>query len=134
MADLSFQPGAILVEAGTVLPTAMLLESGTSSTSWSSVSDPDSVGLQAQLTKAGWTLFFMAGTIHKWAFGFDETKRVHSAIGQIIKAVQDQKCNCLEITHLVTKAFLGIPYVSITAHARHIQNGCQFRGHEVGAK
>jgi hypothetical protein len=128
MAAQSFQPGAILVESGTILPAAMLLEPDTLLCTWRSVSDPEHVGLPAQLTKAGWTLFFMTGAIHKWAFGFDETKRVHAAVGRIIKDVQDQKCNCLEITHLVTKAFLGIPYVSITAHARHIQTGCQFRG------
>jgi uncharacterized protein YjbJ (UPF0337 family) len=31
------------------------------------------------------------------------------------------------VSHLLKKHFLGIPYVSIAAHPRHIQEGCQIR-------
>jgi hypothetical protein len=125
---MTFQSGAILVEDGTTLPGDMSLQSSPFSPSWRSVPDVDSEGLDAQLGKAGWTLFYMAGAIHKHAFGFDEDKRVRAAVSRVIRDVQSEKCNCLEITGLTTKAFLGIPYVSVTAHARHIQDGTQFRG------
>lgn len=128
MAIPSLQPGTILVEAGTSLPDAMCLQQGAPSGTWRPVSNPDGVGLQARLTTAGWTLFYMAGAIHRRAFGFDEAQRVNAAVAGIISDVRHQNCNSLEITHVATKAFLGIPYVSITAHARHIQDGCQFRG------
>jgi hypothetical protein len=70
----------------------------------------------------------MAGSVKKHAFGMDEEARVRTAVGRVIKDVQAQKCNCVEITHVATKSFLGLPYVSITAHARHIQGGTQFNG------
>ena len=70
----------------------------------------------------------MAGDIKTTAFGFDAEKRLRAAVGRVIKDVQAQTCNCLEITDVATKSFLGVPYTSISAHARHIQNGSQFNG------
>ena len=128
MAVLAFQPGAILVEDGTILPGAMSLERSALSQTWRSVPNLDRIGLEAQIAKAGWTFFYMAGVVKRHAFGWGEEKRVRAAVARIIKDVQSQECNCLEITHLATKSFLGIPYVSITAHARHIQDGYQFCG------
>jgi hypothetical protein len=31
------------------------------------------------------------------------------------------KFNCLEITGITQKRFLGLPYVHVSAHSRHIQ-------------
>ena len=120
--------GAILVEDGTILPGGMSLEQSASSHNWRTVLNSDRIGLDAQITKAGWTFFYMAGTVKRFAFGRDEDSRVRAAMGRVIKDVEWQKCNCLEITGLATKSFLGIAYTSVTAHARHIQDGCQFRG------
>ena len=120
--------GAILVEDGTILPGGMDLERSASSHNWGSVLNFDRMGLDAQLAKAGWTFFYMAGAVKKLAFGLDEDSRARTALARIIKDVEWQKCNCLEITHLATKSFLGIAYTSVTAQARHIQDGCQFRG------
>lgn len=128
MAELTFQDGAILVEGGTTLPGAISLRPGAFAGDWSSIPGLDSKGLETQLTAAGWTFFYMAGVVRKHAFGFDEKKRVRAAVGRVIQDVRSQHCNCLELTHLATSSILGIPYVSITAHARHIQDGCQFRG------
>ena len=128
MADLRFQDGAILVEGGTTLPAAISLRQGALAGDWSSVSGLDGKGLETQLAAAGWTFFYMAGVVRKHAFGFDEKKRVRAAVGRVIEEVRSQHCNSVEVTHLATNSFLGIPYVSITAHARHIQDGCQFRG------
>lgn len=125
---MAFQAGAILVEDGTILPGGLSLERSTFSQKWRSVPNLDRIGLEAQLAQAGWTFFYMAGAVKQCAFGFDEEKRVRAAVGRVIADVQSQRCNCLEITELATKGFLGIPYVSITAHARHIQDGSQFRG------
>jgi len=123
----AFQTGSILVEDGTILPRAMSLERSKSSHNWRSVLNFDRIGLDAQLAKAGWTFFYMAGVVRKFAFGLDADKRVRSAVGRVIGDVRRQRCNCLEITHMATRSFLGIPYTSVTAHARHIQDGCQFR-------
>jgi len=124
----TFQSGTILVEDGTILPGAMALEGSVLSQEWRSVLHLDRIGIEAELAKAGWTFFYMAGVVQKLGFGFDADKRTRAAVGRVIRDVQGQSCNCLEITHLANRSFLGIPYTSVTAHARHIQNGCQFGG------
>jgi len=127
MLGLAFQQGAILVEAGAMLPAGVALQPGALSQNWRSVVGLDRIGLAAAVAKAGWTFFYMAGVVTKHAFGFSRENRERAALGRVIQDVQAQHCNCLEITGLAAKSFLGLPYVSITAHARHIQDGSQFR-------
>jgi hypothetical protein len=127
MPDSMIHPGAILVEDGIPLPRAIQLERKLFSQNWRLVQDQDANALEAKLT-AHWTFFYMAGEIRSFGFGFDPEKRIQSAMGHIIQEVRSQQCNCLEITRLSTKSFLGIPYVSVGAHARHIQDGLQFHG------
>lgn len=54
-------------------------------------------GIEAQLAKAGWTFFYMAGEVKKFAFGRDVGKRVSAAVGRVIRDVQGQRCNCLRL-------------------------------------
>lgn len=127
MVTTAFQPGSVFVETGTNLPDGVTLQTGGLTANWNSPT-LEGVALKTEVEKAGWTFFFMAAEIHKHAFGFDQGNRERAALGRVIEDVQTQNCNCVEITGLVNKSFLGVPYVSITAHARHIQNGCQFHG------
>ena len=119
--------GTILIENGTILPDSLLLNREPYSMNWTCASHLDGHGLEGQLRRIGWTLFYMAGDIKANAFGFDEEKRVNAAVSRVAKRVRAQNCNCLEITQMATKSFLGIPYVSVVAHSRHIQDSCQFR-------
>src|SRR5258708_38069374 len=45
------------------------------------------------------------------------------AVMQILARREGQEFNSLEITKVASKRFLGIPFMSITAHFRHIQQG-----------
>ena len=58
-----------------------------------------------------------------------ECIRVHP-VGQsarrlagIFAKVHDEDFNCLEVTGIVARRFLGVPYVMVSAHSRHIQKG-----------
>jgi hypothetical protein len=113
--------GAILIRNGTVLPDSMRLESEPCSADWRSITSLDRRGLDNQLGKAGWTFFFMAGDIKTSACGFDRERAARTAVSRAVRDVQSQKCNCLEITRVTKRSWLGIPYVSVFAHARHIQ-------------
>jgi hypothetical protein len=115
------------VEAGAILPAGVLLQPRALSQDWRSVAGLDRIGLAAAVAKAGWTFFYMAGVVAKHAFGWSEERRVRAALGRVVQDVQAQNCNCMEITRFRDRSFLGLPYVSIAAHARHIQDGSQFR-------
>jgi len=38
--------------------------------------------------------------------------------------------NCLEVTGIVANRFLGVPYTTVSAHSRHIQQGWRLDGAE----
>jgi hypothetical protein len=119
--------GKILFEDGTALPESFRLESEAYPSSWMSMkSGLNAYDIEKQIKAAGWNFFYMAGQLSTSAFGFDRRKMIHSALKQIIAKVKLQKCNCLEIDDVTTHSFLGMPYLSITGHSRHIQKGPLF--------
>jgi hypothetical protein len=120
--------GSILVEQGAYLPNSLLhLHRKSSSTGWPAVQGTRAAFEQA-IQDAGWTLFFMAGEIKITAFGFDREKSLRAALTRLITNVKSQHCNAIEITGIVHKSFLRVPYVSVSAHARHLQQGTRFSG------
>ena len=121
--------GTILIERDASMPESLRLEGNSFSSSWRSVSNLDLNGLDTAINKAGWTFFFMAGEIKITAFGFDKEGAVRRAVTRVITNVESHKCNCVEITEVSEKSFLGMPYVNVTAHSRHIQQSPAFGSH-----
>jgi hypothetical protein len=127
--DRTIRPGAIFVKKGTLLPEPLRLENDATATGWAPIaSDSDGRPLEKKLAGAGWTFFYMAGAIKTTAFGFEKSRMIHRALKRLFTTVTLQKCNCIEIDDVATHTFLGIPYVSVSAHARHIQKGMVFSG------
>jgi hypothetical protein len=124
----AIKTGTILVERNASMPKSLLLEGKSYSGDWRSVSNLDLNGLDVAIHKAGWTFFFMAGEIKITAFGFDKERAVRRAVKRVITNVEAHKCNCVEITEVSAKSFLGMPYVNVSAHSRHIQESSAFAG------
>jgi hypothetical protein len=77
--------------------------------------------LDRKVRAAGWNSFFMAGTITASALGSIKESSVRSALRQIFSKIRGDHFNCLEVTGIVERHFLGVPYVTVSAHSRHIQ-------------
>jgi hypothetical protein len=119
--------GTILIEKGTLLPQSFRLESQSHAGAWMSVGgDRSSNDVANELASTGWTFFYMAGTVTANAYGFDRLKTVNAALGRLIASARLQNCNCLEIDEVAMHSFLGMPYVSLSAHSCHIQKGALF--------
>jgi hypothetical protein len=125
----AIQTGSILIEKGATMPQSLLLEGGQYSSGWRSVSNLGLNELDAAIHKAGWTFFFMAGEIKITSFGFDKESAMRRAVKRVITNVESHKCNCVEITEVSAKSFLGMPYVNVSAHSRHIQESSAFVSH-----
>jgi hypothetical protein len=119
--------GSILIEEGTHLPDSVLLQGESYSSGWAAVQNTRA-SLDQDIKEAGWTFFFMAGEIKSTVFGFDRQKTLGAALKRLIASVKLNKCNSFEITRVTSKSFLTVPYVSITAHRRHLQKGLVFCG------
>jgi hypothetical protein len=117
--------GTILIQQGTVLPHSLLLESKPYSSGWAEITNVRSE-FERGINLAGWTFFFLAGRIEATVFGFDKQRAASTAVDRIIANAKSRECNCLEITQVKTNSFLGVPYVRVSAHSRHIQRSSVF--------
>jgi hypothetical protein len=119
--------GSIWIEAGTHLPSSLLLQSEPDSNGWAALNGGRSA-FEKEIQDAGWTFFFMAGEIRSTVFGFDKQKTLRTALERLIANVKSHNCNSIEITRVTGKSFLKVPYVSVSAHPRHLQKGVVFSG------
>jgi hypothetical protein len=67
----------------------------------------------------------MAAEVKVRFFGALGTTRIQNAMKRILAKVRPQSFNCIEVTGIVAKHFLGVPYTIVSAHSRHIQQSCQ---------
>jgi hypothetical protein len=113
--------GTLLVKAGTLLPESLQLESGPYLKGWKLVKNLSSSGMDRKLCEAGWTFFYMAREVNVIAFGSDSEQTTRRAVKKVIANMKSDRFNCLEISRAAGKSFLGLPYVTVAAHPRHIQ-------------
>ena len=121
----TIKAGTILIENGTLLPRSMALESEPYSSGWATVTNLRA-DFEKDISQAGWTFFFLAGSIQTTVLAFDQQKAVYTAVGRLIANAKSHNCNCLEIGAVTLKSFMGLPFASVTAHSRRIQGGSVF--------
>jgi hypothetical protein len=123
----TIKAGSIWVMDRANLPPSLLLQSGSDLNGWAAVQD-DRPTFEKAVQNAGWTLFFMAGEIEATVLGFDKEKALRAAFRRLIANVTSQHCNSIEITRVTGRSFLGVLYVNVSAHPRHVQQGVCFSG------
>lgn len=101
---------------------------------WSSLGPLESSGLDQKVRAIGWNLFFMAGEIRAVVPAWGGHNTLRRGVKRLLAQARLQHFNCLEVTQVLRKYFLGVPYVSIAAHARHLQEGSQIQSIEQRAQ
>ena len=66
----------------------------------------------------------MAAVVKTMFFGSPGEAKIQNALKRILEKVTQQQFNGLEVTEIVARRFLGVPYVSVSAHSRHMQQSC----------
>jgi hypothetical protein len=118
------QVGTILIEDRPLVTRILDLESEPYSGNWSVVNAIDGFALDRKIHAAGWNFFFMAEEVKATVFGSLAAKSIQKALKRIFLKVRKQDFNCLEVTKMVENRFLGVPYMTVCTHPRHIQQGC----------
>jgi hypothetical protein len=132
--------GTILIKDGTPLPECLQFESEPYSNGWRSVKNLDAHGLDRKIGEAQWTFFFMAGEVKATVIGSDSERTRCRAVKNLILRMKTDSLNpsnafnCLEIARVAVKRFLGVPYVTVSAHPRHIQESMFLFHSKNGAK
>ena len=122
--------GTILIEERPQMAQALGLESEPYSGSWSVVKALDAFALDRKIHAAGWNFFFMAAEVKVMFFGAIGANNIQNALKRILGRVRQQNFNCLEVTGIVAKRFLGVPYATVSEHSRHIQQSCVLDGQQ----
>jgi len=66
------------------------------------------------------------GAVKQTVIGSLGAKRIASAMKGITAKMRLNNCNSLQIDAITPQSWLGIPYLSVTAHCCHIQRGVIF--------
>jgi hypothetical protein len=121
----SIQVGTILIgEESPRMAEVLALESEPYFEKWNVVKTLNNLTLDAKIHAVRWNFFFLAGEVKVMFFGTIGATKVRDALRRIARRVQQHNFNCLEVTGIVNKRFLGLPYTTVSAHSRHIQQSC----------
>jgi hypothetical protein len=125
--------GTVMMQAGTLVPDCMRIEAEPYSHSWELISNSGGDKLDRQVRNAGWNLFFMAANLQVIGWGHSSGKSIHTAMKRMLVKATASGFNCLEVTEIAAKRFLGVPYMRLSAHSRHIQQSSFLRPGQNGA-
>src|ERR1700690_3846382 len=110
------QVGTILIgEKSPRMTEVLALQSEPYFENWSVVKAPDGFTLGDKIHAARWNFLFMADEIKATFFGAIGANKIKGALQQITQKVKHQSFNCLEVTAIVAKSFLGVPYATVSA-------------------
>ena len=108
------------MKVGTIIPQSLRVETELYSHGWEIIKNSDADALDRDIRRADWNFFFLAG-IQATALGYWREKTIRRAMERVLAKAERSKFNCLEITKISAKQFLGLPHVHVSAHSRHIQ-------------
>jgi hypothetical protein len=117
------QVGTILIENRPLILRALDLESESYSGTWGVLHSHTGTTLDQKIRGTGWNCLFLAADVKATVLGRLAAKTIRRAMKHIFTKVQKPDFNCLEVTKIVEDRFLGVPYLTVSAHSRHIQQG-----------
>lgn len=118
------QVGTILMRNWPATTPPLDLDSEPYSGEWSLLKVLDGFALDRKIHAAGWNFFFMASEVRVMFLGSTGPSKTQNALERILEKVKKQQFNGLEVTAIVKRRFLGVPYVTVSAHSRHMQQSC----------
>jgi hypothetical protein len=109
------------MKVGTIIPQSLRVKTELYSHGWEIVKNADADAVDRDIRRADRNFFFLAAGIQATALGYWRERTVRRAMERLLAKAEPLKFNCLEITEISAKQFLGFPYVHVSAHSRHIQ-------------
>jgi hypothetical protein len=117
------------IQTGTVLvqQSALLHSLGTKgefySDQWCSLGTDESAQLDRKLRAIGWNFFFIADELRTIVPPWGGQRTLRAGVKRLLARAGAQQFNCMQLSNILRERFLGIPFLSVVAHARHVQQG-----------
>jgi hypothetical protein len=119
----NLQVGSKLVELGIALPQVLEENSTKFLDNWRVMMSISRETLFNQVAASGWNIFFIADRLNTVSIGINRDHALQRGVRQLAARVRSESYNCLEVTEIKTRHFMGIPYLYIAADMLHIQQG-----------
>jgi hypothetical protein len=113
--------GTVLVQADTFIPDSVWIQRETFCPGWQAITNLNGDDLDRQIRNDGWNFIFMGGALQGTSWGSWGGTAIRSAAIRVLNRTQATRLNAFEITAIHARRFLGVPYVVVTGHSRHVQ-------------
>ena len=113
--------GTVLVQTDTFIPDSVWIQSEAFCADWQAITNLNGDDLDRQIRNDGWNFMFMGGALRGTSWGSWSGTAIRCAAIRVLKKTQATKLNAFEITRIHAGRFLGLPYVVVTGHSRHVQ-------------
>jgi len=113
----------IFVRENTLMPAGLGIESEPFLPGWRAVKNLNGRELGRKIESAKWNYYYLASPIRTTVIGREGWATLRTALKRVLAKQQTQNYNSLEITKVTPRRVLGVPFLSISAHSRHIQEG-----------
>lgn len=115
--------GTCLLQTDTVIPESVTVQKETFCDGWQEITNLSADDVDREVRKDRWNFMFMGGGIGGSSWGSWSGTAVRSAALRALGKAKAKKFNAFEITAIHARRFVGIPYVVVTGHSRHLQKG-----------
>lgn len=119
--DFVISPGTVFVKEGTPVPKSAGLRLKRFG-HWNLIADLDSFETAKRLGERGWYLSFIVPAVQALGFAFNSQVAVRKALHHLMKKVQEQNFNALEMADIRVKTFLGMSCARVAGHPRHLRD------------
>lgn len=113
--------GTVLVQTDTFIPDSVSVQKETFTPGWQAITNVNGDDLDRQIRDDGSNFIFMGGALQGTSWGSWSGTAIRCAAIRVLKKTQATKLNAFEITGIHARRFLGVPYVVVTGHSRHVQ-------------
>jgi hypothetical protein len=113
--------GIIFIRDGTPFPPTLPFTTDAFIPNWRIVTSHNRSTLARSIERCDWYFFYLAGDIRATVLGGNTRKVLRKALKAILAKHGNDHLNSIEITAIVSRRILGIPFTTFTAHSRQIQ-------------
>jgi len=93
--------GVVMARSGTIFPDAVGAPEQLYSPGWGLIHNVSDQDLDRDLQKAGWSFFFMAGSIQASVLGRRSERSTRNAMRRVLAKSNRSSFNCLEVTRTI---------------------------------
>lgn len=115
------EDGIIFIRDGTILPPILFVTTDAFIPNWRIVTSHNRSTLTRSIEGCDWYFFYLAGDIQATVLGGNTRRVLRKALKAILTKHGNDQLNSIEITSIVSRRVLGIPFTTFTAHSRQIQ-------------